>query len=167
MELWLVVLGNPKTGQPNKLRLSLDSSSPREHSINDGIRVYVQVYVSWRCCPENMEHGQRHSASNNWHWACVQEHPCSCWGSVIGNAMERKILHGYCAPIRLEILFSAVADALEWILLQAGVIFVIHYFNDYLTMGKYTKECLASIQKICARLGFPLKVEKWKAQQRS
>ena len=27
----------PKTGQPNKWRLIVDLSSPREHSVNDGI----------------------------------------------------------------------------------------------------------------------------------
>ena len=81
--------------------------------------------------------------------------------------MERKFLHGYSASLGLRSapkIFSAVANALEWILLQAGVTFIIHYLNDYLTMGKkHTKECennLALIQQICAWLGFPLKVVK-------
>jgi hypothetical protein len=40
----------------------------------------------------------------------------------------------------------------------------MHYLDDYLTMGKeHTKECednLESIQRMCAWLGFPLKLEK-------
>ena len=60
--------------------------------------------------------------------------------------------------------FSAVADALEWILQQAGVTFVLHYLDDYLTMSKkQSNECehnLNLIKGICSHLGLPLKVEK-------
>ena len=61
-------------------------------------------------------------------------------------------------------IFSALADALEWILLQAGVTMVLHYLDDFLTMGqKGSDQCahnLDIMKKVCVLLGFPLKVEK-------
>ena len=32
-------------------------------------------------------------------------------------------------------IFSAVADAVEWILKQGGVRFAVHYLDDFLVMG--------------------------------
>jgi hypothetical protein len=32
-------------------------------------------------------------------------------------------------------IFTAIADAVEWILKQAGVKFVIHYLDDFLLIG--------------------------------
>ena len=39
-------------------------------------------------------------------------------------------------------IFSAIADTVEWIALQAGVSVLIHYLDDFLTMGrKGSPEC--------------------------
>lgn len=61
-------------------------------------------------------------------------------------------------------IFSAVADALEWVLLEQGVSLLLHYLDDFLTMGKANStECqnnLELILRICKFLGVPLKVEK-------
>ena len=58
-------------------------------------------------------------------------------------------------------IFSALADALEWILLHT---MVLHYLDNFLTMGqKGSDQCahnLDLMKKVCALLGFPLKVEK-------
>ena len=35
----------PKAGQPNKWRLILDLSSLRDHSVNDGIRIYAHSSI--------------------------------------------------------------------------------------------------------------------------
>ena len=161
----------PKTGQPNKWRLIVDLSSPREHSVNDGI---VKNLCSLK-------------------YASVEDAVQRIWSMGRGTLLAKiDIEHAYRnVPVHTEDrlllvmqwrekfymdtvlpfglrsapkIFSAVADALEWILLQAGVTFIIHYLDDYLTMGKeHTKECennLALIQQICAWLGFPLKAEK-------
>ena len=46
-------------------------------------------------------------------------------------------------------IFSAVADALEWILQHYGVSFILHYLDDFLTMGKAgTSECQNNIDLI-------------------
>jgi hypothetical protein len=61
-------------------------------------------------------------------------------------------------------IFSAVADALEWVLLEQGVSRLLHYLDDFLTMGDAnTTECqnnLELIKRMCKFLGLPLKVEK-------
>lgn len=61
-------------------------------------------------------------------------------------------------------VFTAVADALEWCLLQAGVSSSQHYLDDFLTMGpadqgQYANN-LHTIQEVCRQLGVPLKSEK-------
>ncbi len=59
---------------------------------------------------------------------------------------------------------SAVADALEWVLLTQGVTFSLHYLDDFLTIGSpgsgERANNLALIETICRSLGIPLKSEK-------
>ena len=61
-------------------------------------------------------------------------------------------------------IFSALADALEWILLNRGVSFVIHYLDDFLTVGSpMIEQCKKNLELICAvceELGIPLKLSK-------
>ncbi len=43
-------------------------------------------------------------------------------------------------------IFTAVADAVQWIEEQEGVKFVIHYLNDYLVVGSPgTAECATAM----------------------
>ena len=57
-------------------------------------------------------------------------------------------------------LFSAVVDVLEWIALHEGVSILLHYLDDFLTMGReLTSECWNNLKKLiqlCQRLGLPL-----------
>ena len=61
-------------------------------------------------------------------------------------------------------IFSVVADALQWITIHAGVSALIHYLNDFLTVGAPgLDECLKNLDtilRICNRLGVPLKLQK-------
>ena len=61
-------------------------------------------------------------------------------------------------------IFTAVADALEWILRRKGVNWVMHYLDDYLTLGASgSTECaqnLSTMIECCDWLGVPLKQEK-------
>ena len=80
--------------------------------------------------------------------------------------MEVKDLRRHCTPGLRSApkLFSSLADALEWILMDNGVTFSLHYLDDFLTAGRAnTGQCEANLQKIydiCRRLGVPLKMEK-------
>ena len=61
-------------------------------------------------------------------------------------------------------IFSALSDALEWILRKRRVRAVIHYMDDFLLMGAPgTAECrqaLATTIATCEKLGDPLAVDK-------
>lgn len=61
-------------------------------------------------------------------------------------------------------IFTAVADALEWILRSRGVRHVDHYLDDFVTFGPpNSDECgaaMATICRICAELGIPLATDK-------
>ena len=56
-------------------------------------------------------------------------------------------------------IFTAVADALEWCVRQAGVEDVYHYLDDYAVIGPNLDVCqyfLVILEKVCAHLGVPL-----------
>lgn len=61
-------------------------------------------------------------------------------------------------------LFNVLADLLEWILLNQGVTFLLHYLNDFLTIGQPgTTVCqsnLLLLHKICRVLEKPLAIKK-------
>jgi len=61
-------------------------------------------------------------------------------------------------------IFSSIAEALEWILLQEGVTWVLHYLDDFLIAGKEgAEECRRNLDIVCRScqwLGIPLKLQK-------
>jgi hypothetical protein len=61
-------------------------------------------------------------------------------------------------------LFTALAEALEWIVRKRGLSWLLKYIDDFLTMGKAgTNECSHNLQvfkDVCAELCLPLKDEK-------
>jgi hypothetical protein len=61
-------------------------------------------------------------------------------------------------------IFTAIADAAEWIARQQGIQFVIHYLDDYLIIGAPdSDECqkaLMSLLEVFQRLGLPVAEEK-------
>ena len=60
------------------------------------------------------------------------------------------------------IIFTALADALEWIMKQQGVKFLYHYLDDYITLGKpNSTECQANLADSCSRLGISIAQEKY------
>ena len=61
-------------------------------------------------------------------------------------------------------IFTAIADAAEWIVRQAGVNFIMHYLDDFLVLGApASRECSVALGHVIntfGRLGLPLAVEK-------
>ena len=61
-------------------------------------------------------------------------------------------------------IFTAVADAVEWIVREEGVDFVVHYVDDFLVMGAPgSDECAAALRKLLDvfhRLGLPVALNK-------
>ena len=62
------------------------------------------------------------------------------------------------------IIFTALAHALEWITKQQGVRILLHYLDDFNTVGPPdSAECRANMHKLCelcAELGVPVATEK-------
>ena len=60
--------------------------------------------------------------------------------------------------------FNAVADAVEWIVKQQGVDYVLHYLDDFVVIGQPgSKECpraLATLLGVFDQLGLPVAPEK-------
>ena len=72
-----------------------------------------------------------------------------------------------CLPFGLRSapkLFNVMADLLEWILLHQGVSCILHYLDDYLTMGPPgTQICQQNLRmpiEVRAMLGIPLALNK-------
>ena len=69
-----------------------------------------------------------------------------------------------CLPFGLRSaprLFNIAADLLEWILKDRGVTFVMHYLDDFLTVGPpKSAECQKNFKEVCHTLGIPLALEK-------
>ena len=61
-------------------------------------------------------------------------------------------------------IFTAVADALQWVMHKRGVKIVEHYLDDFITLGgPESPECgrnLETILTVCAELGIPLAMDK-------
>jgi len=61
-------------------------------------------------------------------------------------------------------LFNVLADLLSWILIQQGISPLIHYLDDFLTMGladsTICQDNFSTIQRFCQELGIPLALGK-------
>ena len=64
----------------------------------------------------------------------------------------------------VPIIFSAIADALQWIIQVHGVEFLFHYLDDFITVGRLESlECANSLsitKQCCDLTGTPLEQEK-------
>ena len=81
-------------------------------------------------------------------------------GSVF---VDTKFLFGLrSAPL----IFTVIADALEWIVKLQGVKYLFHYLDNFITCGlPGTTECATNMQKLmdcCSELGIPIATEKTK-----
>ncbi len=86
---------------------------------------------------------------------------------LLGMSWEGKHFVDCQLPFGLRsapILFSALADALEWIVRQRGITYCMHYLDDFLTLGPAQLDvCEANLRLLvesCTTLGVPLKMEK-------
>lgn len=156
---------------PGKFRVIVDLSRPEGHSVNDSVR---RQYT--------------HLAYSSVEDATLLMHalgPGTLLAKVdIRDAYRLLLIHpedrpflgikwqGGCyvdcqLPFGLAsapAIFSAVADALEWILRQRGVRCVLHYLDDFLLLGSpQSDECLQSLaitMATCRELGVPLAEDK-------
>ena len=161
----------PKANQPGKWRLILDLSSPQGKSVNDGISkelaslqyasvdqaVQKILTLGKGCMLAKIDVKQ---AYRN-----IPVHPHD--RHLLGMRWRDQLLVDTVLPFGLRTapkIFSAVADALEWVCLKRGVSWSIHYIDDFLTAGAAgSLECYNNLKiftATCQELEVPLKEEK-------
>ena len=158
-------------GSTGKWRLIVDMSAPEGASVNDGVSESVcsLSYVGVKDAAAGIRRLGAgallakidiKSAYRN-----VPIHPDDRWlmGMIWGDALfiDTALPFGLRSAPKI---FTALADAAEWIVRRAGVNFAIHYLDDFLIIGApASSECRAALQivlDVFSKLGLPLAVEK-------
>ena len=161
----------PKKGKPGKWRLIVNLSAPDGHSVNDGIakelaslsyitveEVAAQVLKLGRgtlLAKMDIKQAYRN----------IPVHPLD--RPLLGMLWEGMFYVDAALPFGLRsapLIFTVVADALQWIMQQRGTSHVAHYIDDFLTMGPpCSLECSRNctiMHEVCADVGFPVEPEK-------
>ena len=86
---------------------------------------------------------------------------------MLGMKWRDQVYIDTCLPFGLRSapkLFNVLADLLSWILQNKGVSLLLHYLDDFLTLGPPVAttcaENLTTIKEICTQLGVPLALDK-------
>lgn len=161
----------PKKGRVDQWRMIMDLSSPNGGSINDGISrdscscQYTSVMVA---AQKVLEVGKGallakmdiKQAYRNISVAPEDTH-------LLGFQWDDKIYVDLRLPFGLRsapFIFSSVADALLWIMMQNGLSWGIHYLDDFLTIGtSQSSECYNNaqvMQSVCEKAGLPVEPSK-------
>ena len=161
----------PKKGKPNKWRLILDLSAPTGGSVNDGISKeecslqYTSVSeVAAKCVQLGagtlMEKMDIQQAYRNVPVAPEDRR-------LLGMKWQGKVYIDKVLPFGLRsapLIFSAVADALQWIMTRHGVSWVVHYLDDFFTLGPGgSQECGSNMSRmidVCMKAGLPIEPSK-------
>ena len=160
----------PKKNQPGKWRLITDLSSPAGTSVNDAISKelsslkYTSVdHLSSLILSEG-KGAFLVKADIKAAYRMVPVHPDD--QSLLGVLWDGRIYIDKMLPFGLRsapIIFSAVADALQWILIQKHIPKLLHYLDDFilvtksLSLAEEQKQLLVST---CSVLGVPLEPSK-------
>ena len=158
-------------GTPGKWRLIVDLSFPEGESVNDGISTelcspqYVKVedatrevvkqgYSAWMA-KIDVQHAYR----------IIPIHPQDRW--LLGMVWQDKLFVDTTLPFGLRSapkISTAIADAVEWVLKQRGVQFIIHYLDDFLIVGgPLYVACAAQLRIVLntfEELGLPVAMNK-------
>ena len=157
----------PKKSQPGKWRLIVDLSFPPGNSINDGIRpelaslAYTSVDEAAQLVLSLGRGCQLAKLDIQSVYRLVPVHPDDRW--LLGMFWHGEVYIDTVLPFGLHSapkIFTAVADALEWILQRKGLQFLMHYLDDFLFLGRpNSTECAFALQTgldTCAELGAPV-----------
>jgi len=161
----------PKKHKPNKWRLIVDLSSPNGASVNDGIdkEICSLSYTSVDAVVEKiLELGRGALLAKldiKQAYRMIPVHPQDTL--LLGMEWEGFIYIDKALPFGLRsapLLFTAVADALQWVMQKRGVSYVDHYIDDFITAGKGgADECsknFAIMHETCEDTGCPIECEK-------
>ena len=160
----------PKSHQPNKWRLIVDLSHPPDWSVNTGIsrELCSMAYVTNDDAVRKLVSVGKGALMSKIDiksaFRLIPVHPAN--RHLLGMEWNGQfyITLTHACLLACPKLFNVIADLLEWILYDRGVSYVLHYLDDYFTVGgPDSPECrrnLDIIMKICKILGIPLALEK-------
>ncbi len=156
----------PKKSRPGKFRLILNLSAPEGASVNDGISKEL-ASLSYVTLDEvaglaaRLGRGAALLVKMDIKQAYRQEsvHPAD--GPLLGMLWKDKVFVDTTLPFGLRsapLLFTALADAAQWVMKRHGTSHVFHYVDDFITMGADLAECTrnnAVMHETCDKLGLP------------
>ena len=161
----------PKRNRPNKWRLIVDLSSPSGHSVNDGISKELASLTYVSVDDIVVEVGRRGRGTLlakmdiKQAYRNIPVHPND--RPLLAMQWQGKKFVDATLPFGLRsapLIFTAVADALQWVMGRDGAQWVAHYIDDFITVGAPgTDECasnFAVMHAACERLGLPAEPEK-------
>ena len=161
----------PKGHTPGSWRLITDLSYPEGGSVNDGIDSrlcslrYTSVEAVALAAQQLGKGAQMAKLDIKSAYRLVPVHPQDRY--LLGVEWEGAYYVDAALPFGLRSapkIFTAVADALQWIMTTNGVSFVDHYLDDFITMGPPESETcgrnLAQILTLCRELGVQLAQDK-------
>eukprot|EP00731_Ephydatia_muelleri_P013873 Em0007g1183a len=158
----------PKGHTPGKWRIITDLSFPAKRSVNDGIDPalcslsYVSVDQVAAVAAKLGRGAILAKVDIESAYCLVPIEPRD--RPLMGIRWKEKIYCDCMLPFGLRSapkLFTAVADALEWVIReQGGVTNIAHYLDDFIVLGRPESDecarCLRVLMQTCDRLGVPL-----------
>eukprot|EP00731_Ephydatia_muelleri_P014516 Em0008g236a len=161
----------PKGHNPGKWRLITDLSFPPGFSVNDGISSalcslsYISVDTAAAVITSLGQGTLLAKIDVQAAYRLIPVHPDD--RPLLGIEWKGSVYCDAMLPFGLRSaakIFSAVADALEWILRRRGVDHVAHYLDDFIILGApHSSQCAHSLRIVvdtCAELGVPLALDK-------
>ena len=161
----------PKGHQPDKWRLIIDLSFPKGQSINDGIPKelcslqYITIDHTINHIMTIGQGAQLGKIDIKSAFRLLPVHPTD--RHLLVMQWRRELFIDTCLPFGLRSapkLFNILADLLAWVLKQQGVAPLLHYLDNFLTIGppdvNTCQKYMDTIKEVCEILGVPLAVEK-------
>ena len=165
----------PKNNQPDKWRLIMNLSYPSGSSVNDGIpsELCSLIYVTIDDAILNILQSGRHTILAKIDiksaFRLLPVHPTDRY--LLGMTWKDWIYTDHCIPFGFRSapkLFNILVDFFAWTAQNAGVSYLIHYLDDYLTMGPPASTAyqnnLNIFLSMCAELAVPLATDRLEGQ---
>ena len=160
----------PKKNKPGKWRLITDLSAPEKWSVNDAISTehsslkYPSIDHLSSLVLEAGRSSYLVKADIQEAYRNVPVHPDD--QLFLGILWDKTVYIDKMLPFGLRstpIIFSAVADALQWVLINNGIPRLLHYLDDFILVADSKQQAEDHKQILvstCARLGVPLELSK-------
>ena len=160
-----------KRNKPGKFRLILNLSAPENHSVNDGISRELAT-LSYVTVDEVIDRVLKLGRGTlmakmdiKQAYRNVPVHPQD--RALLGMLWNDLVFVDTTLPFGLRsapLIFTAIADAAQWIMQRRGASYVFHYIDDYITMGApescKCEENNTIMHQVCADIGLPPEPEK-------